>query len=74
MVKWRISPTFSAVAVIIAFAIAGISFFGVILKNDLVGRLLFGFTWSFIGVWWLGQYIQKKKKSEPANSMELKSD
>lgn len=64
MAKMRISPTYNVIAAIIAFAIAGISFFGIILKDDLVGRIIFGSTWSFVGVWWMGKYIHIRKKSK----------
>lgn len=60
--KWQVSPKLCTVAAIIAFIIALISFFGIILENDLIGRLIFGITWSLIGVLWLGQYFQARKE------------
>ncbi len=61
MAKLKIPPKLSIALAIIAFAIAAISFFGIILKNDLVGRLIFGATWTFLGVVWLGQFFQAKR-------------
>ncbi|NIO02174.1 MAG: hypothetical protein GTO42_08535 [Candidatus Latescibacteria bacterium] len=75
MTRKRFSPAFSGIAVIIAFAIAAISFFGIILKNDLVGRFLFGTTWSCIGLWWFGHYLRArraiKSKAGPEEASEL---
>ena len=44
MAKWDMVPAYCITAMIISFAIATISFLGVILKKDLVGRLIFGFV------------------------------
>jgi hypothetical protein len=60
--KWQVSPKFCTTATIIAFVIAVMSFFGVILEDDMVGRLIFGITWFLIGILWLGQYFQAKKE------------
>ena len=56
--------TYCIGAMIISFAIAAISFAGVILKNDLVGRLIFGFVWVIVGIGWLGQYRYLKNKEK----------
>jgi hypothetical protein len=48
----------------IAFGIAIASFLGVILHDDHVGRFLFGTTWSMVGAWWLGRYLDIKKPSQ----------
>jgi hypothetical protein len=47
----------------IAFGIAIASFLGLILHDDHTGRFLFGTTWSLVGVWWLGRYLDLKKPS-----------
>ena len=57
-------PEYYLIAVIVSFVIAVISFSGVILKNDLVGRLIFGFVWVIIGIGWLGHYFNLKNKEK----------
>jgi hypothetical protein len=64
MAKWDMKPKYYMVAMIISFVIAAISFSGVVLKNDLVGRLIFGFVWVIVGIGWLGQYIHPKNKEK----------
>jgi len=62
MAKWNMKPKHYMVAIIVSFVIAAICFSGVILKNDAVGRLIFGFVWLIVGIGWLGQYLHHRKK------------
>lgn len=64
MAEWNIKPEHYMIAMIVSFAIAVISFSGVFLQNDLVGRLIFGFIWVLVGIGWLGQYFQHRNKGE----------
>lgn len=54
-------PTLTVGFAIIAFAIAAICLAGVVLRDDLVGRIIFGFVWTAIGVFWLGKYMSGRK-------------
>jgi hypothetical protein len=69
MGNWRVSPALSVVFALLAWAIATVSFSGIILAEDLTGRMIFGAVGTLIGVVWWGQYVQAKKKtsSSPAN-------
>jgi hypothetical protein len=52
---------------IICFAIAILSFAGVILQSDMTGRVIFGLVWAFVGIGWLGRYVtwvRKEKRGE----------
>jgi hypothetical protein len=55
----------------IAFGISAASFFGFIMPGDAIGRFVFGTTWSMIGVWWLGRFLDEKKPStdRPQNGL-----
>jgi hypothetical protein len=64
MAKWNMKLKYYMFAMIVSFVIAAISFSGVILKNDLVGRLIFGFVWVIVGIGWLGQYLNLKNKEK----------
>lgn len=37
--------------------LSGIAFGGVILGDDLVGRLIFGVVWAALGIVWFGVYL-----------------
>ncbi|NIM91484.1 MAG: hypothetical protein GTO17_11115 [Candidatus Aminicenantes bacterium] len=60
MAKRQIPPKLCQSAAILSLAIALISFSGIVLKNDFAGRLIFGSTWSLVGIGWLGQYFHSK--------------
>jgi hypothetical protein len=66
--KCRISAGHLLVFAIAAWTIAAICFAGVILQNDLTGRLIFGTTWILIGVWWLGRWFRANKTSSSSGS------
>jgi hypothetical protein len=57
MTKRRISPAFAAVMAITAFLVAAIPAVGIVMKDDVTGRVIFGLMWTMVGVAWLGQFI-----------------
>jgi hypothetical protein len=67
--NWRVSPPLSVAFALVAWAIAIVAFSGIILSEDVTGRLIFGFVWTLIGAIWWGQFFQAKKRasSNPAN-------
>ena len=57
--------------------IASLSAFGVILSNDVVGRLIFAIAWGAIGMAWTGRYLvwcrqtnYRAKSPEPSEDGE----
>jgi len=48
------------IATIICFAIAVLALTGVILRGDVVGRVIFGCVWALLGVVWLGWHLHGK--------------
>jgi hypothetical protein len=44
-------------AALVCFGIGAISFSGLILRQDELGRVLFGVAWGTLGVVWLGKYL-----------------
>jgi len=46
---------------IIAFIVAAIPAFGVVMKEDPVGRAIFAAVWVLVGVAWLGHLVRVKK-------------
>ncbi len=53
----------SMVMAIIAFIVAAVPTFGIVLKEDPVGRIIFAAVWVLIGVGWLGHLINVKDSS-----------
>ena len=45
------------VASVVSFSISAITFSGLILNEDLTGRVIFGLVWAVLGVVWLGFYF-----------------
>ncbi|MHC4535796.1 MAG: hypothetical protein ACYS6K_17740 [Planctomycetota bacterium] len=61
MSKRKISPRFSITMAIIAFIVAAIPAFGVVMKEDTIGRIIFASVWILVGVGWLGHLLIVKK-------------
>jgi hypothetical protein len=57
-------------AALICFGIAAIAFGGLILRNDQVGRLLFGVAWGTLGVVWFGKYLLHGRASKDPDSRD----
>jgi len=48
---------------IIAFIAATIPAFGLVLKDDTIGRIIFAGVWILVGVGWLGHLMIAKKST-----------
>jgi hypothetical protein len=58
-----------------SFSVAALAAFGVILSNDVVGRLIFATAWGAIGLAWTGRYLVwrrqiHRKAGSPETSQE----
>ena len=62
MAAIKVGKTTALWLTIICAVIAAVSFFGLILKNDMVGRLIFGTVWTLVGIYWIGSYFTAKKR------------
>ncbi len=56
----RFPPRLSIVLAIIAFAVAAIPAFGIVMKDDAVGRAIVTAVWILIGLAWLGHLMRKR--------------
>jgi predicted membrane channel-forming protein YqfA (hemolysin III family) len=63
MSKRKISPRISITMAIIAFIAATIPAFGLVLKDDTIGRIIFAGVWILVGVGWLGHLMIAKKST-----------
>ena len=57
-------PAGLLVAALICLGVAAVSFGGLILRSDSVGRVVFGAAWGALGVVWLGKYLLGSPGSE----------
>jgi uncharacterized membrane protein HdeD (DUF308 family) len=62
MARIKVGTTLSLWLTAICAVIAVVSFFGLILKDDMVGRLIFGTVWTLVGIYWIGSYFVAKKR------------
>jgi len=46
---------------VVCFAIAALAFGGVILRDDMAGRMIFGVVWALLGIVWLGRLVQTRR-------------
>jgi len=44
-----------------SLSVALISFSGIVMKEDLVGRVIIGCVWLLVSVGWMGRYFHTKK-------------
>ncbi len=51
-------------AAVICFAVALIAFTGLILREDAIGRVIFGAAWTALAVVWLGRLAVIGKREE----------
>lgn len=51
-------------AAVICFSVALIAFAGLILREDAIGRVIFGAAWTALGVVWLGRLAVIAKREE----------
>ena len=63
MSKLKIPPRFSITMAIIAFIVAAVPAFGLVMKEDRVGRAIFTAVWILVGVAWLGHLLIVKKSN-----------
>ena len=63
MSKRKISPRFSITMAIIAFIVAAIPALGVVMKEDIIGRIIFAGVWILVGIGWLGHLMIVKKST-----------
>jgi hypothetical protein len=49
------------VMAVVSFAVAAIPAFGIVMKEDAVGRAIVAVVWILIGLAWLGHLIRVRK-------------
>jgi hypothetical protein len=60
----KVGATLSLWLAAISAVIATVSLFGLILQDDIIGRLIFGTVWTLVGVYWIGSYLTAKNREK----------
>jgi len=61
--KMKINNTWIYIALmIVSFVISAVIYTGIVLKEDLVGRIIYGSVFILVGIGWIGLYFHKKKR------------
>ncbi len=58
-------------AALLCLGVAAVSFSGLILRTDYVGRAIFGAAWGTLGVVWFGKYLMGRRgarRSKPSDT------
>jgi len=63
MSELKLTPRFSTIMAIVSFTVAAIPAFGVVMKEDPVGRAIFAAVWALVGVAWLGHLVRVKRSA-----------
>ena len=71
MVGGRLAPRRYLLLSACAVIIAAVCFSGVILKDDLAGRAIFGSVWALVGIGWLGQHFRVNRAAGRTRSEDL---
>lgn len=57
----RIPPRVALLLGVVSFVVAAVPATGLVMKSDVVGRLIFTVVWILVGMAWLGQLLHAKK-------------
>lgn len=73
MKRWQFKSQHFGIAAVLSFVVAAIVFSGLVLRNDIPGRLIIGAAWSAVGVGWLGRYYDRRLKAREGEILDLRS-
>jgi hypothetical protein len=62
MVSWKQSKFYYPFLIIVSLILAMIFYSGIVLKEDLTGRIIIGSVWIVVSAGWLRQYFYNKVK------------
>lgn len=63
MNQYKKSNLYYLILSICALSISLLIISGIVLKTDLVGKIILGSLWLIVSIGWFGQYIHKKVKN-----------
>jgi uncharacterized membrane protein YczE len=59
MANWKQSKFYHLFLIITSLVLAILFYSGIVLKDDLTGRIIIGTVWFVVSIGWLGQYVNK---------------
>ena len=63
MLKRILSSRISIILAVIAFMVAALPAFGLVMKEDPIGRAIFTAVWVLVGIAWLGNLVRVRKSA-----------
>jgi hypothetical protein len=63
MITGILSSRSSIIMAVIAFTVAAIAGFGLVMGEDTVGRVVFTVVWVSVGLAWLGNLVRVKRSA-----------
>jgi DNA-binding CsgD family transcriptional regulator len=72
MKRWHMKPQHYVIAAVVSFLIAVINLSGLVLRDDLMGRLIIGAIWSAVGIGWSSRYYYVRLKAREREVRDLR--
>jgi len=66
MANWSESKYYYPFLIILSLILAIIFYSGIVLKEDMTGRIIIGTIWLIVSLGWLSRYVTKKKIKQTA--------
>jgi len=61
MVSWKQSKFYYPFLIIVSLILAMIFYSGVVLKEDITGRVVIGSVWLLVSIGWILKYLNTKR-------------
>ena len=68
MSKWNKSEYYFPFLTIVSLILAIIFYSGMVINNDLTGRILIGSIWLIVSIGWLSKFMNMKKVKKQVES------
>lgn len=68
MKKWYRSEFYYHFLITVSMILAIIFYTGIVITNDLTGRIILGSIWLVVSIGWLSKYFNMKKVKKQAES------
>lgn len=74
MERWRMKPQHYVIAAVVSFLIAAVSFSGLVLRDAMPGRFIFGAAWSVVGIAWSSRYYYARLRAREREVRDLREN
>jgi hypothetical protein len=70
MSRWKKSKFYHPFLIFISLIVAIIFYTGIVLNDDIAGRIIIGSVWLLVSAGWFGQFLYKRKPEQTKLSGE----